>query len=93
MDHAKLNSSPTDFTVAIGLERPYDGDPFNVLRVKFDFDEGMWDDEVMWDIRYLLMGSKLGKLSGFPKELRSVQDKLYISRDGISEKRRREGGN
>ena len=93
LDHAKLNPVPTDFTIAIGLERPYDGDPFNVLRVKFDFDEGMWDDEVMWDIRYLLMGSKLGKLSGFPKELRCVQDKLYISRDGISERKRREGGN
>ena len=57
------------------------------MRVKFDFDENMWDDEVMWDIRYLLMGSKMDKLPGFPSELRNVQDKLYISRDEISEKK------
>ena len=63
------------------------------MRVKFDFDENMWDDEVMWDIRYLLMGSKLDKLPGFPPELRGVQGKLYISRDSISERKRRAGGN
>ena len=74
------------------MERPHVGNSFGVLRVKFDFDENMWDDEVMWDIRYLLMGSKLDKLPGFPTELRSVQDKLYISRDGVSELKRRVGG-
>ena len=47
----------------------------------------------MWDIRYLLMGSKLGKLPGFSSQLRDVQDKLYISRVGISERRRKGGGN
>ena len=92
LGQAKLNPLPKDFKVVHGMERPHVGNSFGVLRVKFDFDENMWDDEVMWDIRYLLMGSKLGILSGFPLELRNVQDKLYISRDGISERRRREGG-
>ena len=92
LDQAKLNPLPKDFSVVHGMERPHVGNPFGVLRVKFDFDENMWDDEVMWDIRYLLMGSKLDKLPGFPTELRSVQDKLYISRDGASELKRRVGG-
>ena len=65
------------------------GEPFDVLWVKFEFDDNVWDDEVMWDIRYLLMGSKLDKISGFPMELRDIQDKLYISRDGFSERERK----
>ena len=42
----------------------------------------------MWDIRYLLMGSKLNKISGFPNDLNDVREKLYISRDGFSERER-----
>ena len=42
----------------------------------------------MWDIRYLLMGSKLDKQPGFPTELYDVREKLYITRDGISERGR-----
>ena len=72
-------------------ERPWSGDPFEVLWVKFDFDENMWDDEVMWDIRYLLMGSKMDKLPGFPSDLSSVREKIFISRDGDSERKRRVG--
>ena len=59
-----------------------------MLWAKFDFGEMMFDDEVMWDIRYLLMGSKLGKLPGFPSALYDIREKLYITRDGISEKGR-----
>ena len=91
LGQAKLNPLPKDFSVFHGMERPHVGNPFEVLRVKFDFNENMWDDEVMWDIRYLLMGSKLDKLPGFPSELRNVRDKLYISRDGMSEMKRRMG--
>ena len=47
-----------------------------------------WDEELMWDIRYLLMGSKLDKQPGFPTELYDVREKLYITRDGISERGR-----
>ena len=46
---------------------------------------------MMWDIRYLLMGSKLNKISGFPNELSDVREKLYISRDGFSERERKFG--
>ena len=60
-----------------------------MLWAKFEFDYMMWDDEVMWDIRYLLMGPKLNKISGFPVELRDIQDKLYISRDGFSQRERK----
>ena len=89
LGQAKLNPLPNDFSVFQSLERPHIGDAFEVLHVKFDFDENMWSDEVMWDIRCLLMGSKMDKLPGFPSELRNVRDKLYISRDGISERKRR----
>ena len=41
LDQAKLNPLPKDFSIVNGMERPYNGDPFYVLRVKFNFDEGM----------------------------------------------------
>ena len=52
----------------------------------------MWDDQVMWDIRYLLMGSKLGKILGFPSDLEDIRGKIFISRDGISERGRKNSG-
>ena len=55
----------------------------------FDFDDGLEDDEVMWDIRYLLMGSKMEKLPGFPIELADIREKLFVTRDGVSERGRR----
>ena len=58
-----------------------------MLWVKFVFDNEKWDDEVMWDIRYLIMGSKLNKLPGFPRELNELRMKLFVSRDGISERK------
>ena len=59
-----------------------------MLWVKFVFDNEKWDDEVMWDIRYLIMGSKLNMLPGFPRELNGLRSKLFVSRDGISERKR-----
>ena len=82
---------PKKFTVIPEKEKPQIGDPFDVLWVKFKFDDDTWDDELMWDIRFLLVGSKLDKLPGFPLELNQIRDKLYISRDGISERLRRAG--
>ena len=70
-------------------ERPQGGESFDVLWAKFEFDEGIEDDEVMWDIRYLLMGSKMEKLPGFPAEMADIREKLYVTRDGFSERRRR----
>ena len=35
------------------------------------------------------MGSKMDRLPGFPSELGSAREKIYISRDGISERKRR----
>ena len=49
----------------------------------------MWDDEVMWDIRNFMMGSRLEKLPGFPQELYDIREKLYITRDGVSESRQK----
>ena len=72
---------PRKFTIKPEVERPQIGEPFDVLWVKFGFDNDQWDDQVMWDIRYLLMGSKLNKLPGFPNELSDIREKLYISRD------------
>ena len=92
LDQANLGSVPKDFTVVTEEERPRLGEPFEVLWVKFQIDESLWDDEVMWDIRYLLMGSKLWKIPGFPAGLNDIRENLYISRDGSSEKDRRVGG-
>ena len=67
------------------------GNPFQVLWVKFEFDENMWSDEEMWVIRYLLMGSKMERLPGLPPELSCAREMMYISRDGDSERKRRMG--
>ena len=91
MSLAKLNPIPANFTVVKEMEKPQVGDPFEVLWVKFDFDDNMWNDQVIWDIWYLLMGSKIDRLPGFPTELNRVRDMIYISRDGDSERKRRMG--
>ena len=89
LSQAKLNPTPVKFTVAKEIEQPQVGVPFEVVWVNFEFDGNMWNDEVMWDIRYLLIGSKMDRLPGFPDELGGIREKIYISRDGISERRRR----
>ena len=89
LSQAKLNLTLTKFSIVEEIEKPQSGDPFEVLWVKFEFEENMWDDQVMWDIRYLLMGSKLNKLAGFPCELRNLRENIFISRDSISERMRR----
>ena len=86
---ANSNSLPKAFTVYPAKERPQGDASFDVLWAKFDFDDGVEDDEVMWDIRYLLMGSKMERLPGFPVELADIREKLFVSRDGISERGRR----
>ena len=91
ISQAKLDPTPVNFKVVKATEKPQIGDPFEVLWVKFDFDENMWNDEVMWDIRYLLMGSKMGRIPGFPSELSCAREMIYISRDGDSEGKRRMG--
>ena len=37
----------------------------------------------------VLMGSKLEKLPGFPTELADIREKLFVTRDGFSERGRR----
>ena len=86
LGQARSGNLPKKFSVVSEKENPRVGEPFDVLWVKFDFDADMWDDEMMWDIRYLLMGSKLNKIPGFPRELDEFRDKLFVSRDSISEK-------
>ena len=81
LGQARSGGLPRSFQVVSEKEKPKDGEPFDVLWAKFDFDDDMWDDEIMWDIRFLLMGSKLQKLRGFPLELNHIRDKLiYIER-------------
>ena len=36
-----------------------------------------------------MMGSKLNKLPGFPRDLEDIREKLYVTRDGISERARK----
>ena len=91
ISQAKLDPTPINFSVVKATEKPQVGDPFEVLWVEFGFGEEMWNDEVMWDIRYLLMGSKMDRLPGFPSALKCVREMIYISRDGDSERRRRRG--
>ena len=54
----KSGALPRTFNVTSRKEHPPVGDPFDIFWVDFDFNDELWDDEVMWDIRYLLMGSK-----------------------------------
>ena len=89
LSQAKLNPTPIKFTVTKEIEQPQIGKPFEVLWAKFQFEDSNWNDEVMWDIRYLLMGSKMDRLPGFPSELIGVRDCIYISRDSVSEGKRR----
>ena len=89
---AKLSSTHSDVIVTSSLEKPMNGDSFEVLWAEFKFEEDMWDDQVMWDIRYLLMGSKLGKILGFPSDLEDIRGKIFISRDGVSERGRKNCG-
>ena len=86
---AKLSMKPNDVIVSPSMEKPLSGDPFEVLWAKFSFTEDSWDEQVMWDIRHLLMGSKLGKIPGFPHELEELRGKIFISRDGNSERARK----
>ena len=41
LSQAKLSSIPAKFDVLKEMEHPQGGDPFEVLWVKFDFDENM----------------------------------------------------
>ena len=83
------SSLPKTFSVYPAKERPQGGELFDVLWAKFDFDDGIVDDQGMWDIRYLFMGSKMEKLPGFPEEMADIREKLYVTRDGFSERGRR----
>lgn len=87
LSQAKSDVRHRKFLVECEKENPKNGEPFDVLWVMFVFDHENWDDEVMWDIRYLIMGSKLNKLPGFLRELDELRMKLFVSRDGISERK------
>ena len=89
---AKLSSVHKGVSIVPSLEKPRDGDRFGILWAEFKFEEESWDDQVIWDIRYLLMGSKLGRIPWFPAELEEIRGKIFISRDGYSERDRRMAG-
>ena len=84
----KSGAMPKNFNVSSRKEHPPVGDPLDILWVDFEFKNEPWNDEVMWDIRYLLMGSKSDKLAGFPVELFYIREKLYVTKDSISERGR-----
>ena len=90
LQKAKLSSKLKDVNVLPSIEKPLTGEKFEVLWAEFTFEDDMRDDQVMWDLRYyLLMGSKLGKIPGFPIELEELREKIFISRDGQSERGRK----
>ena len=74
---------PELLDVVIELEKPRDGDPFEMVWVKFDGHENLWD------IKFMMMGVKTGRFAGFPKELFGFENKLWVSRDRRSESERR----
>ena len=62
----------------IELEKPRDGEPFEMVWVKFD------DDENLWNLKFMMLGVKLGRFAGFPKNLFGHEKNLYVSRDRSS---------
>ena len=89
LNQIRPNAVPKKFTVVPVREIPRIGNPFDVLWAKFELDENLCSDEAMWDIRYLLMASKIDKMRGFPDGLKDIREGLFISRDDISERKRR----
>ena len=74
--------------VRLEMEQPRNGEtPFEILKARFA------DDEHLWDIKQLLIGSKENEIPGFPVELENLRSKIHISRDSISEQERRLGLN
>ena len=49
--------------MAIELEKPSDGDPFEMVWLKFD------DEENLWDLKFMMLGVKMGRFAGFTKDL------------------------
>ena len=74
---------PELLDVVIELEKPRDSDPFEMVWVKFNGHENLWD------LKFMMMGVKMGRFSGFPKELFGLENKLWVSRDRRSESERR----
>ena len=83
IQEARKASFPKLVDVAIEVEKPKDGDPFEMVWVKFEGHENLWD------LKYMMMGIKMGRFAGFPKELADWANKLYVSRDRRSENERR----
>ena len=76
-------SFPELLHVAIEVEKPRDGDQFEMIWVEFDGCKNLWD------LKFMMMGIKMGRFAGFPKELLGLENKLYVSRDRRSERERR----
>ena len=71
--------------VSVDTEKPKNGEPFEILKAKFT------DDKNLWDVKALLIGSKMKEIPGYPAELEKQRTHLHISRDAISERERRLG--
>ena len=47
LSQVKSAALPSEFTIQPVVENPQVGEPFDVLWVKFEFDDNVWDDEVI----------------------------------------------
>ena len=74
---------PKLLDMVVELEKPSDGDPFEMVWVKFE------DNENLWALKIMMLGVKIGRFAGFPKVLLGLEKKLYVSRDRRSEGERR----
>ena len=83
IQEAPKASFPNLVDVVIEVEKPKEGDPFEMVSVNFDGHENLWD------LKFMMMGVKMGRFAGFPKELADWGNKLYVSRDRGSENGRR----
>ena len=71
--------------VSVQIEKTRKGEPFEIIKAKFA------EDENLWDVKQLLIGSKENEIPGYPADLENLRSRLHISRDTISERERRMG--
>ena len=53
---------PKLIDTAIELEKPSDGDPFEMVWLKFD------DEKNLWNLKFMMLGVKMGRFEGFPND-------------------------
>ena len=80
---ASCGRFPKLLDVNLALEKPKNGESFEILRATFE------NEANLWEVKQLLIGSRNYELPGFPNELVSLRTRIHVSRDAVSEKERR----